>query len=250
MYNPASECLDIYADFVTKCKLPILNVVASSHESTEIGKSILNHFSTLSKDYDIKYNETVVQNYLLGHYMLNESSFGYKVKRSVNDLKKYKRVFLGHQHSPQVMGNAMHIGSCRCVSFTEYRDEKVIKILDLETDNLKTVLLDSPIPMNVLGVNRKDKDTLYTIIGYYDNRSKVKIIFNDLESYKYNINFLGEWSKKFVDFKIELNFKIKGTENKEEKVIDFNNDFLKWLDNNEVDDEIKQILKKEVKDVK
>jgi len=250
MYSPASECLDMYALFVFSWGKDILNVVASSHESTELGKSVLNHFEILSKDYYIKHHETELYGYLLGHYMLNESSCGYKVKRSVKELKKYKRVFLGHQHTSQEMGNAIHIGSCRYVSFSEYLDTKRVLILDLETDILEEIILESPIPMSVVGCDKDSINKLWCELKILNPRNKVKVIFNDLESYKNSINSMSGWSNKFVEFKIELNFQIKGTEIKENNDDSFSNDFIKWLDDNNIDKEIKEVLKKEVENVR
>jgi len=252
VYTPSSTCMDIYADFVKAWGKTIINVVASSHESTEIGKSVLNHYSILEPNYFI-YNgqvELCSGKYLLGHFMVSESSFGYKIKRSISDLKQYTYAFLGHQHSPQDMENVIHVGSCRYVGFTEYADSKRVLILDTETDELEEVILQSPYDMYVIGVN---KDTVEDLDLHLNNivlDSKVKIIFNDVESYKTYINALPELKTRYKDFKVELNFEIKGTAVKEETVNSFSNDLLKWLDDNNVDSEIKDILKKEVNDVK
>ena len=249
-YRPSSDCMDVYANFVKRWGGEILNIVASSHESTQIGKSILNHYSILSENYHIEYGEYETCGYLLGHYMVDESLFGYKVKRKVADLKKYKHVFLGHQHTPQEMGNVTHVGSCRYISFSEYSDIKRVLILDLDTNEIEEIILQLVIPMAVYSCDKNTNKTLYRRLKVLEPDTKVKVIFNDLEGYKFNINNISEWNEKFIDFKVELNFKVNGTESKETKTDTFSNDFLKWLDENDIDEDIKNILRKEVENVK
>jgi len=222
----------------------------TKQNDVEIGKSILNHYSILSENYHIEYGEYETCGYLLGHYMVDESLFGYKVKRKVADLKKYKHVFLGHQHTPQEMGNVTHVGSCRYISFSEYSDIKRVLILDLDTNEIEEIILQLVIPMAVYSCDKNTNKTLYRRLKVLEPDTKVKVIFNDLEGYKFNINNISEWNEKFIDFKVELNFKVNGTESKETKTDTFSNDFLKWLDENDIDEDIKNILRKEVENVK
>lgn len=247
-YNPPSKCMDIYANFVKSWNKEIINVVASSHESTQIGHSILNHYAILEPKYVIRSEEMEVceGKYLLGHYMVNESLYGYNVKRNIKTLRKYKYAFLGHQHSLQYMGNVIHAGSCRYVSFSEYNDVKQVLILDLETDKISHIHLQSPVPMIVYGCNKNNANNMYEAINDLHCRHKVKLIFNDLWSYKFLINEISRWGSKFVDFKIELNFQIKQVKSDLKTFGDFTPALYKYLAENNIDEEVKLILKKEV----
>lgn len=142
----------------------------------------------------------IKDNILYGHFMTNESRFEYgTAKHTVSELSKYKYVFLGHQHNPQDITNKIfHVGSMRYVNFNEVDDTKRIFVLD-DSERIDVINLISPISMiDVYDVADLEKLTA---------RMKVRYVCESFEDFRKNASTLNKLGKKFVQFKIKLNFK-------------------------------------------
>ena len=128
--KPTAKELDLFCNFLKKLNIPTIIISAQSHESVSLEESILNHFEILNNNIKVvkEYNDT---NYMLcGHYTLKESNINYDAAKSLTELSQYRFVFLGHQHSFQVIKpNICHIGSCRYIDFAEVKDNKKVVCL-------------------------------------------------------------------------------------------------------------------------
>jgi DNA repair exonuclease SbcCD nuclease subunit len=151
--KPSSKELDVFATFIRRLgnKQHII-LAADSHESTTQEESILNHYGILSDNINI-FKEFKDDNHLYcGHYAIKESKAGYGTKLSKINLKDYLYVFLGHQHSYQLIPkNIVHLGSCRYVNFDESKDQQKIVALitnyNDEKEDVHFLKLRTPIPM-------------------------------------------------------------------------------------------------------
>lgn len=190
-------------------------------------------------------------NMFFGHFMTEDSSqtgrqyvaeaptMFDKYEKYVKDIKHYDLVLLGHQHNFQKLdSHIFHLGSCRWVSFGEVADtEKYITIIDNEKFNFLPLL--SPIPM-------VDVDSVDKLIDI-DNQTKVRLIFKSFKQFKYEINKIGSFKNKFVDFKIKLDF-ITEHEKIETSNKSTHNIIKEWLDNI-IDDDIRTLLKEQFGDI-
>jgi len=163
--NPESECLDLLANFIIKLNRPMIIIAAQSHESTTPEESILNHFGLLNNNIKVVKEYIDTTHMLCGHFVLNESKINYDAKKSKNDFVAYKYVFLGHQHTFEIIKpNICQLGSCRYVDFSEVDDfKKVICIIeDYQKDTEKTHFLGlkSPYPIKDIHLRQiYDKNT-------------------------------------------------------------------------------------------
>jgi DNA repair exonuclease SbcCD nuclease subunit len=268
--NPTSKELDCFSNFIQKINIPIILLVAKSHESISSEESILNHFGILKDNIKIvtEYNEP---HYLyVGHFTLKESKMNYGAVRSKKDFKgRYRYVVLGHQHSFEVIpSNICQIGSIRYVDFAESEDE-VKKVLIIqnskeETEKCLFLSLSTPYPMvdaylgkNVAKTSGKEAKTTYfeaisDLKSYLDTlnpKTKVRIVFETFEGYSQFLNDYATYKNKFVLFKDRKDFIISllvpNSPKKETKSLKEN--LENYLNSNNINEEIKQILLGELK---
>uniref|UniRef100_A0A6M3L0G4 Putative calcineurin-like phosphoesterase n=1 Tax=viral metagenome TaxID=1070528 RepID=A0A6M3L0G4_9ZZZZ len=185
----------------------------------------------ISLGIDVRDNLVLDNNYY-GHFFVEESMKAFNsAKRSLSELEQYDRVFLGHQHSFQILGkHRFHVGSPLWIDFGEVNDVSK-SIIILEDDKINIIELKTPIPMiDVFQI----KD-----LGKLDNRNKVRYVIKDFKQLKKEANKLEDYRKKFYSFKIKLDF-----ENKEETL-----EISPKKDINEIVEEwLKSISDKEVKE--
>lgn len=122
--HPDSDVLDIFAQFIKKLgDREIIILIADSHESETKQKSILNHYGILAENIKLM-KEYQDDDYMYcGHFIIKEAKKNFGATKSKNDLKKYKFVFLGHQHEYEIIKpNICQLGSCRFVDFGELNE--------------------------------------------------------------------------------------------------------------------------------
>jgi len=151
--KPSSQEMDIFATFIRRLgnKKHII-ISADSHESETKEISVLNHYGILSDNVLVTKEYKDDNHMYCGHFILKESNINYGAKLSKEDLKNYLYVFLGHQHSFQIIKpNCVQLGSCRYIDFSEAGDkQKVIAIIsDYNTDKEQVhfLKLKTPYPM-------------------------------------------------------------------------------------------------------
>ena len=260
--RPASECLDMFSTFINRLNRPMIILAADSHESTTESESILNHFEILHP------NVTVIKKYMdevymyCGHFVLNESKLNYGAKLGKKDFKQYKYVFLGHQHSHQIIKpNICHLGSCRYIDFAEVNDKaKVVCLIEnykAKNEKCHFLALKSPYPMiDVSYAQKASPEGSETKLSaqneaYMDNLdpfSKVRCIFKDFKSYAQVINNLDKYKEKFILFKIKQDFLVNDTViATKQKTQNLKESLVTYLEENKTDTDIKNILLKEVR---
>jgi len=208
---------------------------------------ILNNYSIIQYLENIGINtikgDYIYNNMLFGHFMLNESKLEYGSGRcGIKDLKKYHKVFLGHQHEFEELkrNTIYHIGSVRFCNFNEVNDSYK-RIAILENNNIKFIKLKSPYKMlditNIEKLNDLDKNT------------KVRLIYSNYNNFKSDINNIPKYKSKFANFKLKLSFdntlntsNIK-ISNKKKKLIDILNEGINKINDNEVKNLLKEIIK-------
>lgn len=245
--NPGNESLDLFAKFIEEMPKPLINIVAYSHESVEETNSILNHYGILNKKacfYPYSYS---VDDVLFGHFMLQESLYGFKEKENLKTLCKYKAIFLGHQHTYQEMNNAIHVGSCRYVTFAEEKDTKYFIIFDLESGSIEKIKVKSCIPMMVLDVEGMDKEPEEVLT--LPKKLKLKITFSSKEWYKKYIPYFQKFEQHFKKFSHQLILDTDKTEVPSTNVagVSFESELIEWANKNITDEEVKKALLSEIK---
>lgn len=248
---PTPKELEILANFFIALNKPIKMVVAKSHESIAKEENYLNHISIIypklqiGNEWQVSLSQT--QKAFLGHFMLQESKFGYKERRIAKEFSEYKYVFLGHQHSFQyIKPNIYHVGSCRYIRAEEAKDEKkfvgVLEISDYDKC-LEWIDLKSPYPLKEFIFNKdifKDLDKL-------NSKTKVRVILNSFEDFKQFINKQDLYKEKFFNFKIKNDFvnTIKLKEDNRD-LQSFKKELKFWMEENNIENEIQKIILIEV----
>jgi DNA repair exonuclease SbcCD nuclease subunit len=193
---------------------------------------------------------------------------------------------LGHQHSREIIKpNICQLGSVRYVNFDEAEDKnKVVALItDYKTEEVRVRFLPifSANPMKTIDLEAKSilnddlketNDTLQSeesksqaqssskktfsliecqeILDSLPSNTKVKIRIHDFESFKQFLSLVSRYISKFSVFKYETDFEIISPINQkciEKETKTFRETFVKWLEDQEIDNQIKDILLKEVK---
>jgi predicted phosphodiesterase len=185
--------------------------------------------------------QCISNNDYFGHFFVNESLKSFNsAKVSLNELDKYRYVFLGHQHSFQVLGNKRyHPGSIIWVDFGEVDDIQKC-IFMLEDDKLEIIELKTPIPMrDVFSLNELD-----TI----PKRTKVRYVIKNFSQLKKHANELDKYKNKFYSFKIKLDFDNSPKElemSPKKSINEIIDDWLKQIIDNEVKTELELSFREE-----
>lgn len=280
--KPNSSELDLLATFVRRLDKKIILLAADSHESTTQEKSILNHYGILSNNAEIVKRFIDNKHLYCGHFVIKESNKNYGAKLSKKDLKNYIYVFLGHQHSYEVIKpNICHLGSCRWVNFDEAKDKhKIVALItdyDTPTEQVHFLKLKSPIPMIQLELSKNKQNegvsedalnenngsiglktgknalNLAQCQAYLDKlsaRTKVKVKINNFNSYRNFLPLVNKYCTKFEKFVYETDFEIisdNTSRSVKTETQTFQESFTNWLDQQEIDIKIKEILKEEIK---
>jgi len=161
--KPSSQELDVFSTFIHRLNRPITIIAADSHESETQTVSILNHFGILNKTINVVKEYRDGNHLYCGHFTLKESLSNYDAKLSKENFKDYVYVFLGHQHTHEVIKpNILQLGSCRYVDFAEAKDkQKIVALITdygTQSEKLHLLKLKSPIPMIeiILGEHRNE----------------------------------------------------------------------------------------------
>jgi len=244
--KPSSLELDVLATFIYRINKKIIIIAADSHESETKEKSILNHYGILSDRVTIV-KEYKDENHLYcGHLILNESSKNFGAPISKEAFKNYLYVFLGHQHSYEMIKpNCVQLGSCRYVNFDEVQD--TCKIVSLITDYGETtekvhfLKLKSPITMVQLELSKETQEITSLVpnneapapkelilegesasnlrqnrpiseiiakLDRLDSKTKVKVKILDFESFRQFLPLCHKYSSKFEVFKYSTEFNV------------------------------------------
>jgi DNA repair exonuclease SbcCD nuclease subunit len=244
--KPTSTELDVFATFIRRLNKKLIIIAADSHESETQTISIINHFGILNEMVTVVKEYKDSTHLYCGHFVLTDSNKNYGAKLSKENLKNYAYVFLGHQHSYQVIKpNICHLGSCRWINFDEAKDKhKVVALitdyngekeevhflglknpipmieLELGQNNQKTLILDpqnktpdlkSSISEGGSASNSRQNQTISDLITKLDKtdpNTKIKVKILDFESFRQFLPLCSKYSTKFATFKYETDFTV------------------------------------------
>jgi len=191
-------------------------------------------------------------NNLYAHFMTNKSKKEYGTyERTVKELRKYNKVFLGHQHIYQELlkDKMYHPGSVRYISFSELEGTHK-KVFLLNKNKLKEVPLKTPYliyQINTCEIPNYAEEQLQKIKN--KEKSKVKVVIQDFGIYKNEIKKVKEFKNKFAEFKIKLDFNIISKFNKANKEnINFKKLFIKKI-NKIKDKDVRELLKSQMEEI-
>lgn len=279
--KPTSPELDLFSAFIKEVNIPLIILAANSHESTTEQDSIVNHFGILSDKVTIV-KEYKDENYLYcGHFIVKEAKKNFGATVSKVSLKSYKFVFLGHQHSKEIIKpNICQLGSVRFVNFDEAEDKN--KVVALITDYKKEsarvhfipILSANYMKVIYLAQNSENKEQNETLdikesksqaqssskktlsldecqqtLNSLDSSTKVKIRIHDFESFKQFLPLVSKYINRFAIFKYDTDFEIVSVTNQKcilNETKPFKEVFKNWLQNQKIDSKIVEILQKEI----
>jgi DNA repair exonuclease SbcCD nuclease subunit len=253
--KPTASELNCFGKFIRQLgNRKIILLAAQSHESETLELSSVDIYGILSNNVTVT-KEYKDQNHLYcGHFVLTDSNKNYGAKLSKEDLKNYAYVFLGHQHSYQIIKpNTCHLGSCRYINFDEAENKyKVIAIIsnyNTEQEEVHFMKLKSPISMIQLELNQNNQENpildpqngvpdlkssiseggsatnsrqnyttveLIAKLDKTDSNTKVKVKILDFESFRQFLPLCNKYSTKFVTFKYETLFEVVSANNQKD----------------------------------
>jgi len=281
--NPTSKELDFFSTFLRKLNLPIKLLAANSHESTTPEESVLNHFGILHDNVFICKDYADTNQLYVGHFGITESVLTRGGTVNKADLAQYRSVVLGHFHNHEIIKpNIMQLGSVRYVDFGEDPSigKKVAVCKDYGSKEPKwfIIQLKSPYPMislklcqyndsmgsrdaiieekvspakpvpQIQGKFYVSVDTLRTALDKLDPKTKVRVIFEDYDLYREFLPYSTFYSQKFFLYKEKKNFVLDlGLDRTKNETISLKDSLTKYLEINQIPEDIKQILLKEIK---
>jgi len=141
-------------------------------------------------------------NNFYAHFMTDKSTLEYGTAyKTVKELSKYNKVFLGHQHLYQEVkkNKIYHPGSIRFVNFNESK-EKYKRIVLLENNKVTFIKLKSPYQMI-------DISSVKELSNIKSGKKKVRLIINSFDQFKKEVGEFDKYRHKLHTLKIKLNFK-------------------------------------------
>jgi DNA repair exonuclease SbcCD nuclease subunit len=257
---PTSPELDLFSNFLMNLNKPMTILAADSHESTTFEDSIMNHFGILVNNVKIVKAYRDRDELYLGHFIVKEAKKGkFGATVSKDELKNYKKVFLGHQHSNEELGNVIQVGSVRWVSFDESEDKAkyvyIIKDYGQTSEKTLKIALKSPILMKSIYLSQTtDKVTgsefeTFTVglarqyLDSLESQTKVRVIYKDFQAFKEFLPYYKNYEDKFILFKDKKEFLSKPSiEIAKKEKIPIEEALKKWMIEKNIDPEIQQIL--------
>jgi len=179
-----------------------IHIIEGNHDSSTPDTNSINYLKYFPRT-NIHHKPMLDNNILYGHFFVDKSKYSFNhFKYTIEDLKHYRYVLLGHQHSFQECSkNVIHLGSIRYVAFNEVEDtEKKVAIIE-DGLPIEYITLTSPIKMKQVNSIKE--------LGNISSNLKIKIKYLDFDTFKNEINLLNNFKNKFVDFQWELEFKNK-----------------------------------------
>jgi predicted phosphodiesterase len=165
-------------------------------------------------------------NMLFGHFFVDKSELSFGThKYTVESLKSFRKVILGHQHKTQeIKPNIYHLGAIRRVDFGEacYDTPHLLAIKAGDTISLPLV---SPTGIKICR-------SINDLKAISDTTVRIYYVIGSFEQFIREINIINNFKENYDDFKIKLDFeKPKATQKTEGKgFIDLFKDYLNKVD--------------------
>jgi DNA repair exonuclease SbcCD nuclease subunit len=227
--NPSSVEIDFGTKWVSifKKEYPEFIMIEGNHPKVSDDISSVKYL----KHYGVSVvNDLILDESYYGHFMIKESECGFDESLTYADLEKIhsvKRFILGHQHTFQEFKQMLHPGSCRYVDFGEVKDRHKYIFL-VEDGNILPIMLNKVRPMYEVN-SIKELEQL-------PENAQIRIIVNDFEQFKKEINTIEAYKDKFFKFKIKFNFDRAVNTQIINPLQNTNEIILKWLNSiNDID---------------
>lgn len=183
-------------------------------------------------------------NIYYGHFMTDKSKCEYgKPEKTVEQLKQYKYVILGHYHSWQEIAPRMvHPGSVRWVGFNEVKDKNKYYMLEFHNAGWDRKIISSAIPM-------KDFKSINELNNQKNTNIKARLVISSYKQFKNEINDIEDFKNKFKEFKLKLDIKDKMIVpenieiNKKKKIEDIIKEGISQIE----DKDVKKLLEDNIK---
>lgn len=163
--------------------------VVTIHKTTMIENILFVPWNPQTMIEDLKNGKT---KYAIAHLGLNEGVLNSGISLvsdiGLKDLKHYKKVYLGHYHTNQILGNCEYVGSLVHLDHSDKNQEKVFKVIDFDND------IDYSVPSIgykkyfEFDISEENKDEILTKIetikseGHYIKLNKIdNFDSNDIE---------------------------------------------------------------------
>lgn len=108
--------------------------VTTIHETIKIENVLFVPWNPTTMINDLKNGDA---DYAIAHLGLNEATLSSGISLvsdiGLKDLKKYKKTYLGHYHTPQIVGNCEYVGSLIQLDWNDKNQEKFFKVIDFES---------------------------------------------------------------------------------------------------------------------
>ena len=261
-YNPGSESIDLFANFVKKLNKRIIIIAAKSHESTTPEDNILNHFGILNEMVTVVKEYIDPPNLFVGHFSIKESCKNYDAIKSKEDFRHFKHVVLGHVHHHDIIKpNVCHIGSCRWINFDEVRDKQklvlIIQNYGETTEKCHFLALKSPYKMKTVYLTTQDlkpqegcliAKSIEEIGAYLDSMpslTKIKVKIQDFSLFKQYLTIEQEYQNKFIKYERENEFITQIAKNNTEISTEKKNlkeSLKKFLEERNTDPDVKKAI--------
>ena len=285
--KPTSLELDCFATFIKRLNKKMIILAADSHESETEKQSILNHYGILNDTITVikEYHD---ESYLYcGHFIVKEAKKNFGTTISKLNFKKYKYVFLGHQHEYEIIKpNICQLGSSRYVNFDEAQDkQKTVAIIeDYKGDKERVIFvpLKSPIPMIDIELQQKtdqnsktnpikdpteakkvpetsqnqanpsikmtDVGQLCFYLDQLPEKTKIRIIFKDYNGWLEFLPLYQKYKNKFTILRDKKDFIMSNNlVIPKNENVSLKESLIKWMEQNKIDEKIKLILLEELK---
>jgi DNA repair exonuclease SbcCD nuclease subunit len=261
--HPNALELNCFAEFIKKLgNKEIILLAAQSHESETTELSSVDIYGILTPNVKVVKEFIDKDKLYCGHFIVSEAikgKFGSTISK--NTLKKYKYVFLGHQHQHEIIKpNVCQLGSCRWINFDESQDKnKIVALIegyDTETPKLTYLPLKSPYPMKDIGVSPNIENSpisasnlthLRGILDSFSPKTKIRCIFSNYNLWREFLPFESVYKEKFILFRIKKDFVMNEIIIAKKEKQPLRESLVKWMDINKVDDKIREILINEIK---
>lgn len=197
------------------------------------------------EDFDFKNNNPTI---LLGHYMYEQIPIEIK--------KKFKKIFLGHNHEREEFPNGMYLGSCFQQNFAEDNNKGcTILYEDLTTSHIPFVSEKEYVNQKI-DINSFDEHNIREFIIKFKQENPNKILRIEFNGYNKDISNLKEFCKQndvYFISKVENN-----TINEKEEILNIatfsknqiEHQFMEFCKENNIPENTKekilQIIKKSI----
>ena len=231
-----SESLDFGTRWAKRYKDKVKKYYMITGNHTAYSKDITSVTYLNKLDIEVV-NELELDDMFFGHFCVKEARKGFGSNISIKDLRKYKYVFLGHQHRYEKIENIYQLGSIIYEKFDEVGEDKRIAVI--EDDRVSIIKLTSPVKMY-------DACSIERLVDIPVN-TKVRYTVQDYNRFLSEAEKIMEIVRKksFITFKFKYDIKEEKKDIEKIEIINLKEYLykrIKEIENKEVKKELLEII--------